>query len=102
METAFAISYSFIEGTGQGIAPSRPSQSLVPVLSLELILENVLSGLEKENDLATILPSIQLWSPASDWQASLGVEIPLSSFRDNDFQIHFKLKNHFAREHLLR
>ncbi len=101
VELAFALSYSFIEETGEGIAPSKPKQSLVPVLSLELISENVLSGLEKENDLLTILPSIQLWSPKSGWQASLGGEVPLSSYKNNDFKIHFKLRNHFNWAKLL-
>ncbi|MCH8157868.1 MAG: hypothetical protein IID18_09010 [Nitrospinae bacterium] len=95
VEFAFALTYSFIEETGDGIAPSKPKQSIVPVLSLELISENILSGLEKENDLVTILPGIQLWNPASGWQAALGVEIPLSSYRNNDYKVHFKLRNHF-------
>jgi len=94
VEFAFALTYSFIEETGDGIAPSKPKQSIVPVLSLELISENILSGLEKENDLVTILPGIQLWSPASGWQVSLGAEIPISSYRNNDFKIHCKLRNH--------
>lgn len=95
VEAAFALSYSFIKGTGQGIAPSNPNQSFVPVLSLELISEHVLSGLEKENDLVTILPSVRLWSPTSGLEVSLGGEVPLSSFKNNDYQIHFKLKTHF-------
>jgi hypothetical protein len=95
VELAFAITYSFIEETGDGMAPPRPRQSIVPVLSLELISENVLSGLEKENDLVTILPGVHLWHPATDWYASLGVEVPVSSYRNNDFKVHFKLRNHF-------
>lgn len=95
MEFAFAFSYSFIKETGKGVAPTRPRQSLVPVLSLELISENILSGQEKNNDIVTILPSIQIWSPDNGWQASLGTEFPLSSYRNNDYQVHFKLRNHF-------
>lgn len=95
VEFAVALTYSFIEATGDGIAPSKPKQSIVPVLSLELISENILSGLEKENDQVTILPGVHLWSPASGWQASLGAEVPISSYRDNDFKIHFKVRNHF-------
>ncbi len=95
VEFAFALAYSFIEETGVGIAPSKPKQSIVPVLSLELISENILSGLEKENDTITILPGVQLWNPASGWRASLGAEVPISSYRNNDFKIHFKLQNHF-------
>ena len=101
VEFAFALSYSFIEGTGHGIAPSKPDQSFVPVISLEIISESILSGLEKENNTFTILPSVHLWNPASGWQASLGGEVPLSSYKANDFQIHFKLKNHFDWSHLL-
>jgi hypothetical protein len=94
-ELAFAISYSFIQETGKGVAPSKPKQDIVPVLTLELISENVLSGLEKENDSLSILPSLQIWNPASGWQAALGAELPLSSYRNNDYQIHFTLRNHF-------
>jgi len=95
VEFAFALTYSFIEETGDEIAPSKPKQSIVPVLSLELISENILSGLEKKNDLVTILPGVHLWSPASGWQASLGVEVPISSYRNYDIKIHFTLRNHF-------
>ena len=102
VELAFALSYSFIEGTGHGIAPSKPKQFVVPVLSLEFISESILSGLEKEDDTFTVLPAIHFWYPASGWLASLGGEVPLSSHRNNDFQIHFKLKNHFDWGHLLK
>jgi len=51
--------------------------------------------LEKENDQVSILPGVQVWDPASGWQASLGVEVPISSYKDYDFKIHFQLKNHF-------
>ena len=95
VELAFALTYSFIKGTGNGIAPSKPKQSIVPVLSLELISENILSGLEKENDTLTILAGVQLWFPSSGWRAALSAEVPISSYRNNDFRIHFKLQNHF-------
>ena len=52
------------------------------------------ASVEKENDSTTILPSIQLWHPASGWQASLGGEVPISSYKNNDFQIHFQIRNH--------
>ena len=101
VELAFAISYSYIEETRQGIAPSKPRQSIVPVLTLELISENVLSGLEKENDTLSILPSLQIWNPTSGWQGALGAEFPLSTYRNNDFKIHFTLRNHFDWGHWL-
>ena len=102
VEFAFALIYSFIEETGDGIAPSKPRQSIVPVLSLELISENILSGLEKENDTVTILSGVQLWNPASGWRAALGAEVPISSYRNNDFKIHFKLQNHFDWSRLFK
>lgn len=102
VEFAVALSYSFIKETGHGMAPSQPRQSLIPILSLELTSENILSGLEKENDLVTILPSLRLWSPARDWQASLGIEVPLSSYKNNDLKIHLNLKNHFEWDSLLK
>ena len=54
------VSYSFIEGTGNGIAAPRPRQSFVPVLSLEIISAQILSGLEKETDSLAILPGMHL------------------------------------------
>ena len=102
VELAFAVSYSLIKGTDQGVAPSKPNQPIVPVLSLELISENIVSGLEKENDSLTVLPGIQLWSPVSGWQAALGAELPLSAYRNSDYQIHFKLRNHLDWGHWLK
>jgi hypothetical protein len=95
VEFAFGVSYSFIKGTGDGIATPRPTQSFVPVLSLEMLSEEILSGLEKENDSLTILPGMHLWHPASDWLVTAGIEIPLSSYRNNDFTMHLKVRNHF-------
>lgn len=94
-EFAFGLSYSFIEGTGDGVAAPRPSQTFVPVLSLEMVAEQILSGLEKENDSLTILPGMHLWHPASDWLVSVGLEVPLSSYRNNDYTMHLKMRNHF-------
>lgn len=94
-EFAFGVSYSFIEGTGDGIAPTIPHQSIVPVLSLEMVSQHILSGLEKENDALTILPGLHIWHPASDWLVSVGLELPLSSYRNNDYTMHLKLRNHF-------
>ena len=54
------VSYSFIEGIGNGVAAPRPRQSFVPVLSLEIISAQILSGLEKESDSLAILPGMHL------------------------------------------
>ena len=94
-EFALGVSYSFIEGTGNGIAAPRPRQSFVPVLSLEVISAQILSGLEKENDSLAILPGMHLWHPNSDWLVTAGIELPLSSYRNHDFTMHLKLRNHF-------
>lgn len=94
-EFAFGLSYSFIEGTGKGVAAPRPSQTVVPVLSLEMVSEQILNGLEKDNDSVTILPGVHLWHPTSDWLISIGLELPLTSYKSNDFTTHLKLRNHF-------
>ena len=94
-EAALALSYSFIEETGDGMAPSRPQQSFVPSLSLELISESVLSGTEEGDNVITLLPGFHLWHPDSGWQARVGVEFPLSSDRENDFAFHLQIGNHF-------
>ena len=95
VEFALGISYSFINGTGKDIAPTIPNQDLVPVLSLEMVSEQVLSGLEKENDTLRILPGLHIWHPTSDWLVSVGLELPLNSYRNNDYAMHLKLRNHF-------
>ena len=101
VEVAIAVSYSFIEGTGDGIAAALPKQSIVPILSLELISEENLSGLEKDNDSLSIVPGFHIWTPASDWYISVGAELPLNSYRNNDFKMHLKVRNHFDWDGLL-
>ncbi len=101
-EFSIGVSYSFIKGTGNGIAPTIPNQDVVPVLSLEMVSEQILSGLEKENDTLKILPGLHLWHPASDWLVSVGLELPLSTYRNNDYAMHLKLRNHFDWGNLLK
>ena len=36
-EIAAALAYSFIRETGEGIAPARPNQTLVPTLSVKTV-----------------------------------------------------------------
>ena len=60
--------------------------------------ESVVAGpteTEKKNDSLAILPGMHLWHPNSDWLVTAGIELPLSSFRNHDFTMHLKLKNHF-------
>ncbi len=102
VEFALGLSYSFIQGTGDGMAPTLPKQSFVPVLSLEMVSQQILSGLEKENDGLVILSGMHLWNPVSDWLVSVGLELPLSSYRNNDYTLHFKLRNHFNWGSLLK
>ena len=59
-EFALGMSYSFIQGTGNGIAAPRPRQSFVPVLSLEIISAQISRRLEKENNFLAILPDMHL------------------------------------------
>ncbi|MCH8208752.1 MAG: hypothetical protein IIA62_06860 [Nitrospinae bacterium] len=94
-EVASAISYSFIGETGTGMAPSKPQQSLVPTLMLELVYERPLSGAEVGENVVSLTPGVQLWHPGSGWQLRFGIEIPLSSARESDFTAHFQIGNHF-------
>lgn len=96
VELGLALSYSFIRKTGDGIAPSRPNQFLVPSLSVELLSESILSGEEKGENVVTILPGLKLWHPESGWQMGMGVQVPLSSDREYDYAVHFRIGNHFS------
>jgi hypothetical protein len=94
-EIAGAITYSFIKETGNGIAPAMPHQTLVPTVMLELVSESVLTGDEKGEDIITLAPGLQLWHPESNWKVRIGVGLPLTSDRENDFAVYFQFGNHF-------
>ena len=94
-EIAAALAYSFIRETGEGIAPARPNQPLVLTLMLELASESVLTGAEAGENVITLLPGFQLWSPESSWQVRMGVGFPISSDRENDVAGHLQVGNHF-------
>ena len=72
-EIAAALAYSFIWGTGEGIAPARPNQPLVLTLLLEMASEFVLTGSESGENPITLVPGLQLWHPESDWNVQMGV-----------------------------
>ncbi len=94
-EMAMALAYSFIQETGEGMAPARPNQPLVLTLMLELASESVLTGAEAGENVITLLPGFQLWHPESNWQVRLGVGFPISFDRENDVAGHFQVGNHF-------
>lgn len=95
-ESAAVVSYSFIRDTANGMAPSKPNQKLVPALSMELLSESALSGAEKGENEVSVLPGIHLWSPASGWGLRVGVDVPVSKGKKNDFTVLFQFGNHFA------
>ena len=82
-EIATALSYSFIQGTVD-FAPTTPEQQFVPALSLELISGSVIRGAAKGTDVATLVPGLHLWHPKSDWSLRFGVEMPVSSDKENE------------------
>lgn len=82
-ELATAVSYSFIDGTTD-LASPKPQQNFVPSVSFELVSENILSGAEKGTNVVTVIPGLHLWHPKSDWSIRFGVEIPVSSDKEND------------------
>ena len=96
IELGLALSYSFIHETTNGVAPSHPNQFLVPSLSIELLSESILSGEEKGENIVTFLSGFQLWHPESGWQMGMGVQVPVSSDRESDYAVHFKVGNHFS------
>lgn len=82
-ELATAVSYSFIDGTTD-LASPKPQQNFVPSVSFELVSENILSGAEEGTNVVTVIPGLHLWHPKSDWSIHFGVEIPVSSDKEND------------------
>jgi hypothetical protein len=94
-EIATALAYSFIDETGEGVAPARPHQTLVAAVMLELVSESILTGTEKGQDIITLTPALQIWHPASDWTFRVGVGFPLTTDRESDLAVYFKLGNHF-------
>ena len=82
-ELATAVSYSFIDGTTD-LASPKPQQNFVPSVSFELVSENIHSGAEKGTNAVTVIPGLHLWHPKSDWSIRFGVEIPVSSDKEND------------------
>lgn len=95
-ESAAVVSYSFIRDTANGTAPSKPNQMLVPALSVELLSESALSGTEKGENEVSVLPGMHLWSPSSGWGLRVGVDVPVSKDKRNDFTVLFQVGNHFA------
>jgi hypothetical protein len=96
---AGALTYSFIDETGEGVAPAVPNQTLVPTLMLELVSESVLTGAEKGHDLVTLAPGLQIWHPASNWKFRVGVGFPLTTDRESDLAVYFQIGNHFDWGH---
>jgi hypothetical protein len=94
-EMAGVMSYSFIKETGEGVAPSKPHQTLVPALSLEILSESVLGGAEKGENIVSILPGFHLWLPSSGWSFRFGVEVPITAEKEHDYGILFQIGNHF-------
>ncbi len=95
VEFASVVSYSFIRGTGAGMAASRPNQSFVPALSMEIISESVLRGADEGENVVKMLPGFHLWHTGSGWQARVGVEVPISLDKEDDFSVLFQVSNHF-------
>ena len=93
-ELAAVVSYSFIRGT-QRIAPTVPSQRFVPALSLEVVSGFGLEGEEEGETRVSMVPGVHVWHPSSGWAARLGVEVPVSDRRTNDFTVLFQVGTHF-------
>jgi len=100
-EVATSIAYSFIDETGEGMAPAMPHQTLVPTVMLELVSESVLTGDEKGEDIITLVPGLQIWHPASRWKFRVGVGFPLTSNRESDLAVYVQFGNHFDWGHFL-
>ncbi len=80
---ASAVSYSFIDETSD-LASPKPRQAFVSSVSIELVSTNILSGSEEGTNVVTVVPGLHLWHPKSSWLIRFGVEIPISSDKEND------------------
>lgn len=101
-EVASVISYSFIKETGNGMAPSRPHQAIVPSLSLEIISKSGLSGEEKGEDPVNVIGGFTLWHTKSGWTGRIGVDVPMRSDRESDLSVLFQIGNHISWGKLFR
>lgn len=94
-EFALAFTYSFIDETGDGVAPAMPHQKMVTTAMLELVSESVLSGEENGENIITLAPGVQFWFPESNWKVRMGVGFPLTTDREDDMALYFQFGNHF-------
>lgn len=93
-EFGTVISYSLIHETKGRIASSKPNQLFIPALSLEVISKSILRGESKGKNLILLLPAFHFWKPKSGWQTRFGIELPISTYKENDFVILFQIGNH--------
>lgn len=92
-ELAGVLSYSFLRGTVE-IAPTVPDQRFVPALSLEVISEFGLQGPEEGETRVSWVPGMHLWHPNSGWAIRLGVQLPVTSRRNDDFAVLLQVGRH--------
>ena len=94
-EFAWALTYSFIDETGEGVAPVKPHQTLVPTVMLEFVSESVLTGEAKGENIISLTPGLQIWHPDTNWKFRVGVGFPLTTDRESDLAVYFQVGNHF-------
>jgi hypothetical protein len=99
---AGAISYSFITGNKEGIAPTKPDQLIVPALSMEVISEFIIDGEKEGEKIITLLPGVNLWHPNSGWAFRIGIMIPVSVDKESDIAVLWQIGNHLNWLSLLK
>ena len=95
-EYSAAIAYSFINGTGKGMATVRPDQRLVPQFSTEFLGETALNGKNSGKTEFSVLPGINLWNPKSGWAVRVGISFPLTEERESNKTIYIQIGNHLS------
>ena len=102
VEYGALLAYSFIDGTPAfGLAAPRPAQASVLSVALEFIAEKRLSGEDRGEKSARLVPGVALWRPKSGWQVRAGISIPRSTEREADRTFLFQISNHLDWEALL-
>lgn len=93
-EYSGVMSYSWIRETGDGIAPPKPEQFLVPQLSLEVLGETALGGSDSGQTEITVLPGFHLWHTKSGWSVRAGLGIPVTEEREANKTVYIQIGNH--------
>lgn len=101
-EYGAVLAYSFIGNTPLfGLAETRPAQSVVASISLELVHSRRSSGEDAGEKVTSIVPGLHFWWPESGWQMRAGIGLPQSQAREAERIFLLQIGNHVNWERWL-